>query len=264
VTTTATLVAGNGDNDSKYERRPSWRLRMESSDKNRFTLEDARERLANLHGSPAGERRTQVTGSGSRLDPASVREQRHSIHVLTSSSPSTPSHGGEVESGPGSGAATPTTLNPAQRKKKPKRRSTGVVNIDFDDPRSEESADEGSPLSSSQASQELKKSNLKSQNGEIDYKKLWEASQSENSKLRTEMGSIRSDLDSTRHQLEAAIQASTKNSISDSEKREKKMLEKKLSEMEEELKTLEQLRADNQRLRDENGALIRVISKLSK
>ena len=40
--------------------------------------------------------------------------------------------GGEVESGPGSGAATPTTLNPAQRKKKPKRRSTGVVNIDFD------------------------------------------------------------------------------------------------------------------------------------
>ena len=57
-----------------------------------FTLEDARERLANLHGSPAGERRT-VTGSGSRLDPASVREQRHSIHVLTSPSPSTPSHG---------------------------------------------------------------------------------------------------------------------------------------------------------------------------
>merc|ERR1719468_380490 len=35
VTTTATLVAGNGDNDNKYERRPSWRLRMESSDKNR-------------------------------------------------------------------------------------------------------------------------------------------------------------------------------------------------------------------------------------
>merc|ERR1719323_1426384 len=114
------------------------------------------------------------------------------------------------------------------------------------------------------ASQELKKSNLKSQNGEIDYKKLWEESQSENSRLRTEMSSIRTDLDSTRQQLEAAIQASTKNSISESEKREKKMLERKLSEMEEELKQLEQLKADNQRLRDENGALIRVISKLSK
>ena len=34
-------------------------------------------------------------------------------------------------------------------------------------------------------------------------------------------------------------QASSKNSISDSEKREKKMLEKKLSEMEEELKVMD-------------------------
>jgi len=93
---------------------------------------------------------------------------------------------------------------------------------------------------------------------------LWEDSQAENSKLKTEMSSIRTDLDSTRQQLETAIQASTKNSISDSEKREKKILEKKLAEMEDELKSLEQLKADNQRLRDENGALIRVISKLSK
>jgi len=140
----------------------------------------------------------------------------------------------------------------------------------MDDPRSEESADESDytaknvPLATNQTPQELKKNNLKSQNGDIDYKKLWEESQTENSKLKSEMSSIRSDLDTTRHQLEAAIQASTKNSISDSEKREKKMLEKKLSEMEDELKTLEQLKADNQRLRDENGALIRVISKLSK
>merc|ERR1711892_1087507 len=121
------------------------------------------------------------------------------------------------------------------------------------------------PTSSSQTSQEFKtKSSLKSQNGEIDYKKLWEESQAENARLRLDMNSIRSDLDSTRHQLEAAIQASAKNSVSDTEKREKKVLEKKLAEMEEELKTLDQLKADNQRLRDENGALIRVISKLSK
>ena len=82
---------------------------------------------------------------------------------------------------------------------------------------------QSAPVTSSQPSQELKKSNLKSHNGEVDYKKvnnpfllriflltfllqLWEASQSENSKLRTEMSSIRTDLDSTRHQLEAAIQ----------------------------------------------------------
>merc|ERR1712123_487896 len=84
------------------------------------------------------------------------------------------------------------------------------------------------PTSLSQTSQELKtRSSLKSQNGEIDYKKLWEESQAENARLRLDMNSIRSDLDSTRHQLEAAIQASAKNSVSDTEKREKKVLEKK-------------------------------------
>ena len=36
VTTTATLVAGGGDAD-RHERRPSWRLRMESNDKNRVS-----------------------------------------------------------------------------------------------------------------------------------------------------------------------------------------------------------------------------------
>jgi len=230
---------------------------MESSDKNRFTLEDARERLSSLGQSPDRSLRA-------RLEPSpGVREQRHSVHVIPSSSSSPAPDKGENE---GSSSGTPTQLNPIQRKKKPKRRSTGVVNLEIEeiDLKSDDSGDENVPASSSQPTQELKKSNLKSQNGELDYKKLWEESQTENSKLKSEMNSIRTDLNSTRHQLETAIQASTKNSISDSEKREKKILEKKLAEMEEELKSLEQLKADNQRLRDENGALIRVISKLSK
>merc|ERR1712106_1209388 len=101
------------------------------------------------------------------------------------------------------------------------------------------------PTSLSQTSQEFKtKTNLKSQNGEIDYKKLWEESQAENARLRLDMNAIRSDLDSTRHQLEAAIQASAKNSVSDTEKREKKVLEKKLAEMEEELKQLQKLKSE--------------------
>jgi len=118
------------------------------------------------------------------------------------------------------------------------------------------------PSSSNQVTSDKPKS--KSQNGDIDYKKLWEESQTENTRLRMEMSTMRHDLDSTKHQLESAVQASQKNAVSDAEKREKKILEKKLSEMEEELKTLDQLKSDNQRLRDENGALIRVISKLSK
>jgi len=253
VTTSATLVTG-GDAD-KQERRPSWRLRMESSDKNRFTLEDARERLSSLGQSPDRSLR-------SRLEPGAreAREQRHSVHVLTSSSPA--SDKGENE---GSSSGTPTQLNPIQRKKKPKRRSTGVVNLEIEeiDLKSEDSGDENVPGSSSQPTQELKKSNLKSQNGEVDYKKLWEESQAENSKLKSEMNSIRTDLDSTRHQLETAIQASTKNSISDSEKREKKILEKKLAEMEDELKQLQKLKSENEKLKSENRALTRVVSKLT-
>ena len=37
VTTTATLVAGGGQEADRHERRPSWRLRMESNDKNRVS-----------------------------------------------------------------------------------------------------------------------------------------------------------------------------------------------------------------------------------
>jgi len=120
------------------------------------------------------------------------------------------------------------------------------------------------PTSLSQTGQEAKsRSSLKSQNGEVDYKKLWEESQAENVRLRLDMNSIRSDLDSTKHQLEAAIQASAKNSVSDTEKREKKVLEKKLAEMEEELKQLQKLKSENEKLKSENRALTRVVSKLT-
>lgn len=47
-------------------------------------------------------------------------------------------------------------------------------------------------------------------------------------------------------------------------RREKRALQRTISEQEEELKSLGDVKADNVRLKDENGALIRVISKLSK
>eukprot|EP00096_Caligus_rogercresseyi_P008750 TRINITY_DN282_c1_g1_i7.p1 TRINITY_DN282_c1_g1~~TRINITY_DN282_c1_g1_i7.p1 ORF type:complete len:273 (+),score=89.62 TRINITY_DN282_c1_g1_i7:107-925(+) len=97
--------------------------------------------------------------------------------------------------------------------------------------------------------------------GEMDYKKLWEESQLENSRLREEL----SRSEDTRGRLEGALDSASKpQPISEAEKREKRALEKKLSEMEEELKQIEHLKNEIQRLRDENGALIRVISKLSK
>ncbi|XP_068098971.1 protein phosphatase 1 regulatory subunit 12C-like isoform X2 [Hyperolius riggenbachi] len=48
------------------------------------------------------------------------------------------------------------------------------------------------------------------------------------------------------------------------ERFERRALERKAAELEEELKVHSDLKADNQRLKDENAALIRVISKLSK
>lgn len=48
------------------------------------------------------------------------------------------------------------------------------------------------------------------------------------------------------------------------ERFEKLALQRKAVELEDELKVLGDLKADNQRLKDENAALIRVISKLSR
>jgi len=108
------------------------------------------------------------------------------------------------------------------------------------------------------------KSNLKTNGGgQVDYKKLWEESQEENSRLRSEMEATRLDLDSTRQQLDSAIQVLAKNSVSDIEKREKKVLEKKLGEMEDELKQLQKLKSENEKLKSENRALTRVVSKLT-
>nr|AAL28392.1 GM02173p [Drosophila melanogaster] len=68
----------------------------------------------------------------------------------------------------------------------------------------------------------------------------------------------------TRATLERFANATTKNSLSELEKRERRAMERKLSELEEELKQLDAYKSDNHRLKEENAALIRVISKLSK
>merc|ERR1712001_447980 len=116
----------------------------------------------------------------------------------------------------------------------------------------------------------------RSQNGEIDYRKLWEQAQLDNSRLRDDLARTRDELSAAKKKLDTVVQSPQPSSgLSDTEKKEKQALEKKLAEMEEELKLLalsenltdqqlELLKNDNQRLRVENGALIRVISKLSK
>ncbi|KAH0618977.1 hypothetical protein JD844_018563 [Phrynosoma platyrhinos] len=102
-----------------------------------------------------------------------------------------------------------------------------------------------------------------------DYKKLYESALSENQKLKSKLQDAQVELSDVKTKMEKIAQqkqekTSDRSSLLEMEKREKRALERKLSEMEEEMKILTELKSDNQRLKDENGALIRVISKLSK
>ncbi|XP_005338049.2 protein phosphatase 1 regulatory subunit 12A isoform X2 [Ictidomys tridecemlineatus] len=100
-----------------------------------------------------------------------------------------------------------------------------------------------------------------------DFKKLYEQILAENEKLKAQLHDTNMELTDLKLQLEKATQRQERfadRSLLEMEKRERRALERRISEMEEELKMLPDLKADNQRLKDENGALIRVISKLSK
>jgi len=296
-----------GDSTDRHERRPSWRLRLDTSDKNKFRLEEDQ---GNKNQNNA---LTALARKGSKYE--STRSQN-----LTSPSTSIPenvevpsvtitSSGGITAPTTSSTPSSPSTLQPSNhRRKKPKRRSTGVVNLKEDDLDGGDSEQDESSISADNANAATTASTTdnapntassgaanknnnassepskvasnhvgggtdrrpsptadRSQNGEIDYRKLWEQAQLDNSRLRDDLARTRDELSAAKKKVETMVQTpSTTSGLTDTEKKEKIALEKKLSEMEEELKQLEHLKNDNQRLRDENGALIRVISKLSK
>uniref|UniRef100_A0A8C3L0S7 Protein phosphatase 1 regulatory subunit n=1 Tax=Chrysolophus pictus TaxID=9089 RepID=A0A8C3L0S7_CHRPC len=89
-----------------------------------------------------------------------------------------------------------------------------------------------------------------------DYKKLYESALSENQKLKTKLQEAQLELADIKSKLEKAAQ----------QKQEKTSDRSSMLEMEKRVcvSILTELKSDNQRLKDENGALIRVISKLSK
>lgn len=75
-----------------------------------------------------------------------------------------------------------------------------------------------------------------------------EITETDPKKLKEKLQDVQVELQDYKVKFEKALQ-------------EKEALQRKLSQTEDELK---QVTADNQRLKDENGALIRVISKLSR
>jgi len=198
-----------GDSTERHERRPSWRLRLDTSDKNKIS-------------SSADNANTAAASSAAPT-------------TATDNAPNTAS----------SGSASANKNNNATSSESSKVASNHIGGS-VTDRRPSPTAD-------------------RSQNGEIDYRKLWEQAQLDNSRLRDDLARTRDELSAAKKKVETMVQTpSTTSGLTDTEKKEKIALEKKLSEMEEELKQLEHLKNDNQRLRDENGALIRVISKLSK
>ncbi|KAM8938969.1 LOW QUALITY PROTEIN: protein phosphatase 1 regulatory subunit 12A-like [Pelodytes ibericus] len=101
-----------------------------------------------------------------------------------------------------------------------------------------------------------------------DFKKLYEDLMRDNGRLRSQLLNTQNLVNETKAELERATQRQERcvdrSFLIDTEKKEKIILERRVSELQDELKVLGDLKADNQRLKDENGALIRVISKLSK
>ncbi|XP_068020761.1 protein phosphatase 1 regulatory subunit 12B isoform X8 [Melanerpes formicivorus] len=107
-----------------------------------------------------------------------------------------------------------------------------------------------------------------------DYKKLYESALAENQKLKSKLKEAQLELTEIKTKLEKAAQqkqekTSDRSSMLEMEKREKRALERKLSEMEEEMKNLHQLkqihtlRQMNEQLLAENRALTRVVARLS-
>uniref|UniRef100_A0A8D8ZYU2 Protein phosphatase 1 regulatory subunit 12B n=1 Tax=Cacopsylla melanoneura TaxID=428564 RepID=A0A8D8ZYU2_9HEMI len=254
VTVSATITSNSSSSSPLAhtgERRPSWRLRVDNGVK--FMLEDARDNPSNTDRTRGATDTAETTVTiplrrPGKLNVDSDKEQ-------------------DKENDSRNAQATQAVI---QRRKRPKRRSTGVVHVDLDeildrgdDSNHTQSGGDNISTSRSRVNSESagtgnnRKLPNEVTNGELDYKKLYEESQAE-------LARMKETLSKTEEELTQVKATYSKNSLSEQEKRERRTMERKLSEMEVELKELDQFKKENQRLKDENGALIRVISKLSK
>ncbi|XP_029594400.1 protein phosphatase 1 regulatory subunit 12C isoform X2 [Salmo trutta] len=149
-----------------------------------------------------------------------------------------------------------------RRKGRRERRSTGVVQLGNEhlDAMDEAQQDENHHHSSPSEPQLGDSS--------PDYKMLYRSVLQENGLLKDKLEETALLLSQSKVELERLRQSQESNTerpaLLELERFEKRALQRKAVELEDELKVLVDLRADNQRLKDENAALIRVISKLSK
>ncbi|KAM4587744.1 protein phosphatase 1 regulatory subunit 12B-like isoform 1-T1 [Odontesthes bonariensis] len=100
-----------------------------------------------------------------------------------------------------------------------------------------------------------------------DYKKMYEKALATNQRLKSRLETSKQELAMIQDQLQKAQKEKSSDcgsNVLEAEKKESWSLKKRISDMEEQLKVKAELKMENQRLKDENGALIRVITKLSK
>ncbi|XP_068599071.1 protein phosphatase 1 regulatory subunit 12B-like [Brachionichthys hirsutus] len=97
---------------------------------------------------------------------------------------------------------------------------------------------------------------------------MYEKAIATNQRLKSRLEISKQELSVIQDQLQRAQQKAKPgdcgSNMLETEKKESWSLKKRILDIEEQLKVKEELKMENQRLKDENGALIRVITKLSK
>ncbi|XP_034061560.1 protein phosphatase 1 regulatory subunit 12B-like [Gymnodraco acuticeps] len=100
-----------------------------------------------------------------------------------------------------------------------------------------------------------------------DYKKMYEKALATNHRLKSRLETSKQELAMIQDQLQRTQKGRAEDCSSnmlETEKKESWSIKKRITDLEEQLKVKAELNMENQRLKDENGALIRVITKLSK
>ncbi|XP_076271702.1 protein phosphatase 1 regulatory subunit 12B-like isoform X16 [Rhynchophorus ferrugineus] len=259
---------------SAHERRPSWRLKVDGSSK--FKLEDAT-KPETPETPPYVRRHNPASTLTQRPTSAPIDTAETTVTIPLRRPKSLEEKEQDKENDVRNAQATLATQAAIQRRRRPKRRSTGVVSFDNMEDMDQEkdpsaggdttettkvnSQESGSERSSRSRISSL--ADIRNENGEIDYKKLYEDQLVENERLKDKLRKTDEELRDTKQTLEKINVVTSKNSLSELEKRERRAIERKLSEMEEELKQLQKLKAENERLRADNRSLTRVINKLT-
>ncbi|CAK6975742.1 protein phosphatase 1 regulatory subunit 12C [Scomber scombrus] len=147
-----------------------------------------------------------------------------------------------------------------KRRARRERRSTGIVQQGGENEDEDAQSDDTNSNSISNESQ-LEVSSA-------DYRTLYLKVAQDNLALKEKLQEMELLLSQNKVELERLRQSQESSSdrpaLLELERFEKLALQRKAVELEDELKVLGDLKADNQRLKDENAALIRVISKLSR